>query len=779
MAYKNTAGTTSIANEMGTWRYFNSSLAKLGEYKGANLNIDSSKVTADLEGDWVNALGLAFKQASKDFDQYQIDEAKRQQVKKKEVEDLADKYFQSHSIEQYQQDIKNNRIPFQDNPFAMSRLKYLHGRMAYNLTYQDFVNEQVNTNKLAGKSQVEVDSEFYQYAKESQKDLADSFGYSMDDEFFKEGFFETSPEGRLKVIAQKEAVEDKWETEKSLIADSSNIATIINSGSPNAGQAFLNYLDQMGRTTGANYSPEMQYKLLNNAFQMASKSRYGSQLIESIADKEIPFIKGTTFRELLGEDNLKAWLVNAETVKAADNAMEFSHWCDDIDKYVEDGNYVLLSQLKDEEYLSNNNVETPRTKYLDQAIRNAKRTAQANLKAAGKVRGDALYEEYLGDTLKANITGTAVPTEEAFRKVLQDAGISLNSNDMKVIGQGFVQKIFTGGDPKKISMLLTMATSKGTPNSIREPVTEMLKEYYQDLDHRLNEIAMTGKISSKDAVDLLTDKEAGDFQYNIPGQARAISISGLSPGFQTLMSLYSTNPSAVRQILTNGTYGDTRVYSQLSTVDMAIRLGKNPLQVLASAQAFKAQQQRKALESGAPLEQLLPRFRVDRNEIQGLVGTGGLNRATTDMLDTLVWAEIRAYKDANPTDDTSIRKLGKAAMEKVANEFVGVRGFVLPIASIQQGLGEVGVTPQSPEDLAKYANEVFKDYMSERGLNTPMLYDSSFYDVNRDNISVVALDGTENMVIPMKDFTARIKAKIVKNIEEGSKFKWPTIHTFR
>ena len=151
------------------------------------------------------------------------------------------------------------------------------------------------------------------------------------------------------------------------------------------------------------------------------------------------------------------------------------------------------------------------------------------------------------------------------------------------------------------------------------------------------------------------------------------------------MSLYSTNPSAVRQILTNGTYGDTRVYSQLSTVDMAIRLGKNPLQVLASAQAFKAQQQRKALESGAPLEQLLPRFRVDRNEIQGLVGTGGLNRATTDMLDTLVWSEIRAYKDANPTDDTSIRKLGKAAMEKVANEFVGVRGFVLPMLLFSRG----------------------------------------------------------------------------------------------
>ena len=47
MAYKNTAGTTSIANEMGTWRYFNSGLAKLGEYKSANLNIDSLAFSSD------------------------------------------------------------------------------------------------------------------------------------------------------------------------------------------------------------------------------------------------------------------------------------------------------------------------------------------------------------------------------------------------------------------------------------------------------------------------------------------------------------------------------------------------------------------------------------------------------------------------------------------------------------------------------------------------------------------------------------------------------------
>ena len=34
MAYKNTAGTTSIANEMGTWRYFNSGLGKEERSRG-------------------------------------------------------------------------------------------------------------------------------------------------------------------------------------------------------------------------------------------------------------------------------------------------------------------------------------------------------------------------------------------------------------------------------------------------------------------------------------------------------------------------------------------------------------------------------------------------------------------------------------------------------------------------------------------------------------------------------------------------------------------------
>jgi hypothetical protein len=130
------------------------------------------------------------------------------------------------------------------------------------------------------------------------------------------------------------------------------------------------------------------------------------------------------------------------------------------------------------------------------SVENSKDFSLANLIKTRDSRFEASF--YHKPTVKSKSCYLYPARFKPDASVLQDAGISLNSNDMKVIGQGFVQKIFTEGDPKKVSMLLTMATSKGTPNSIREPVTEMLKEYYQDLDHRLNEIAMTGKISSKD-----------------------------------------------------------------------------------------------------------------------------------------------------------------------------------------------------------------------------------------------------------------------------------------
>ena len=43
MAYKNSDGNSSIANQWGQWRYFNSYLTKLGEYKATAPTIKPQK----------------------------------------------------------------------------------------------------------------------------------------------------------------------------------------------------------------------------------------------------------------------------------------------------------------------------------------------------------------------------------------------------------------------------------------------------------------------------------------------------------------------------------------------------------------------------------------------------------------------------------------------------------------------------------------------------------------------------------------------------------------
>lgn len=763
MAYKNTAGTSSITNEMGTWRYFNSGLTKLGSYKGANLSIPEKAVQPE-EGNWAESLMHAFRGIGKATDEY-LEAEKERKYK------LVDEYLQQHSLEDYQKDIKAHAVPFQDDPIAMARLKYMHGKMSYSIIKQDFEREVIDQNKLKGLSPEQIDAEAFKYFQESKKDMLEAFGYNDQDEYFRRGFYESSTAGRVGFITKAQSVEDNEKTQESMLAEAANFSAIIND--PNANyKSIIGAFDQIYDTVGVHYTPDQQKKLLDNLITMVANRADGVQLLEQLGNYVPPYAKkGETLRGVMGE---LAWGKAKAQARGVAWTRDAETWGADhrnIEDLVAAGNHQAIAGLAKEEAKLSGGALSDRYKWLIQSEHRAKvqadrLVAKANV-AALKAGGRAQYEAFLYAGLKANQTGSPIMTEDSFRLGLKDEGITLTDLERKVVGQKVVQDVLTSGNQEDISTLLIMATSNGTPTSIREPVSEMLTEYAQDLDHRLNEIAMTGKIAPKDAVDILTDKKAEDFQYYIPGQARAISLSGISPGFQTLMSLYSTNPSAVRQILTNSVNGDTKLYTQLSTVDMAIRLGKNPLQVLADAKAFKSQQERKALESGAPKEQLLPRFKVDKNEIQGLVGTGGLNRATSDMLDTLTWAEVKAYKDANPTDETPIRKLAKAAMEKVANEFIGIRGFVLPIAAVQRGLGDVGVTPQDPETLAKYSNEVFQDYMKDRGLNTPMLYDSSFYEVNRDAISVVSLSGQENMVIPMKDFTAKIKEKIIKDIEKG------------
>ena len=113
MAYKNSAGTSSAKQEFYNWSYFSQGMAKLGEAKGVQVNIKDRLKPPQEEVDWLSTVAEGFKKIGTVADAY-----------KEKAFKQADEYLRTHSLEEYQNDVKNNNIPFQYDPVSMSRLKY-------------------------------------------------------------------------------------------------------------------------------------------------------------------------------------------------------------------------------------------------------------------------------------------------------------------------------------------------------------------------------------------------------------------------------------------------------------------------------------------------------------------------------------------------------------------------------------------------------------------------------------------------------------------------------
>ena len=218
MAYENTSGTSSVKSQFGQWQYFNSSLAKLGSYKGASLNIPEKTVQPE-ERNWAESLMHAFKGIGRATEDYFKSETDRKNK-------LVDEYLQQHSLEDYQRDIQDHAVPFQDDPIAMSRLKYMHGKMAYSIAKQDFEREVIDKNLLKDMSPEQIDAEAFRYFQESKSDMLEAFGYDDSDEYFRRGFYETSPQGRVGFIAKAQAVDNNEKTQASILAESANFSAL-------------------------------------------------------------------------------------------------------------------------------------------------------------------------------------------------------------------------------------------------------------------------------------------------------------------------------------------------------------------------------------------------------------------------------------------------------------------------------------------------------------------------------------------------------------------------
>lgn len=416
MAYKNSDGNSSIANQWGQWRYFNSALDKLGTAKPATISINENNVDIPEADNWLECFNDVARAVKGGF------EAKKELSYK-----LADDYLKSHSLEQYREEMTKGLVPFQDDPLAMARLKESHGQMLFQYITEDF-QRRVDTNEFKGRAPEEVDAEFFKFMRENVTDVAKQFGYNSNDVFFNRGVFANSPTERIKMMARQKAVEHKFKVQDMFITESAKVHAIIQNGG-NA-EALVGAIREMDLTVGRFLDPEHRNKFWTSVVGSLENSPEGFFNLQQLADrKDLPFSNGVTLREYLGEDGYKTSLIKAYNYRYKKDTKSYLDYQNGLDNLAESGQLSILEAIRNSELEANGNILTDRVKDIEKAVDRAREVQKSNLRATA---------------IKTQNEQKALIKQAVAKKYLKDAslGKELKSSDYSDISSSDINVAF-------------------------------------------------------------------------------------------------------------------------------------------------------------------------------------------------------------------------------------------------------------------------------------------------------------------------------------------------
>lgn len=745
MAYKNTEGNSSIANQMGTWRYFNSSLEKLGTYKPATISVSPSVKPPQQEVDWADAAWGAAKGAMGLF------QARRQASYKK-----ADDYLKTHSIDEYRQAMAKGAIPFQDDPLAMQRLKYNHGKIVFQLSEQDFLAK-VERGDFIGLQPEQVDAKHFEHSRAALQEVKNSFAmFNPDDDYwFNQGFYSDSPKTRVNAVLKNTQVANDALVKQTLVQAKAKVQSLINSGA--TPQQLLGAVDQYRVSLGNRLSIQQADDLTKWIVDSAANSRGGVASLQALRGYKI-LGADVTFQEYLGKDTYDAYLIKANSYQRRSNATDTYLLQDKIQGFVSTGQSQKIRAMRDDAVRKTGNVITPQVEYLNGAYLRAL-NVQSNkngqlLKQEAKKAQSTFYSAWFNDVIQ-NKQGT--PTQQYVRKTFCP---NLTDLERKVIQQQYVQGTLLGDDVEKKRQLLNALSSKSAPYQARSVVADFLKDQWQDLNNAVFQAVKTGQLPVAVGQN---GQPLPDYEYKIPGQATSKSIKYMPKSFRTLLDLYSLDPSAVTQLVGSS---DQRLWEVAQQADLAIRMGQNPMRFIVQATKFQQLARSKIEQSPGSSAYKRPTFNLNKNEIYGLQQVNLVNPAINDSLAAV--ARVRAIRYLQKKPSSSLKAAYTKAQKQVASEFIGVQNFIIPVCLMQN------YTPKgaklSVEQLADASKSVFEDYMKKNGLSKRNDYANSYYDVRTNSIIIVSDVGYNKGTIPMDQFGNTLKAHIQNQVR--SFFNW-------
>lgn len=509
MAYKNSEGNSSIANQWGQWRYFNSAFTKLGELKATAPSIRPQK-TIEEANDWVGSVGASFKALKGVYD-----------ARKELADTVADEYLQKHSLEEYQQQMKMGNVPFQDDPLAMSSLKQKHGKILFSAIAQDF-QARVDANEFKGMSPEQVDAEFFKFMKEQSAGVSEAFGYADNDYHFNKGLYSDSPEKRIKMMLRQKTVEDAYQKQQDLIANAAELSALCSHEGVSA-DLFVSTLANQYLTTGAHEKPEDLLKKVSSSLEILATNPNAGQSIKDLKDREIPGLEGVTFGKILGEEGYKELVLKNANARYASNAQAKLDFQNSLDVMATNGKAPELLALRNSKFKESGGLLTDEVKDIEKAydaavkvqLANAKQNAVALKKQQDELLKTSASRAYVQAVARGepvvskDVAGLTNKDIDTAYQYLVDTGsitfkdqLAIAKNPHLPFNDNPARKYFTNQANDALKWLndstKSFMTSKTFPKEIKASVNTLIEVYKADPSNFSN---ITGSSANKNLED--------------------------------------------------------------------------------------------------------------------------------------------------------------------------------------------------------------------------------------------------------------------------------------
>jgi hypothetical protein len=298
----------------------------------------------------------------------------------------AENWMKSVSPEEFRKAAQEGNLPFQDDPIAMARLRYLHGfnagvavqnQIASNIQsghYKDELDAEGNVLTSASSKAVE---DYYAQMKSMRTDIAKTVGFAEDDTALTNGMFRDA-ERQISTITGLQTQEtDRRNRAQAKILHSSGRNALLSQAvnqSPDFAAGVAEDSWKQGYETGVYKDlPDLLRDVGSTLDQVAGKPN-GLQTIDRLLTAKVP---GTsqTVRDFYDGDELENFRQKALNHQIKTDAEANLNWNVQVQNLQDDPNGLTgLFQLHQEEVQRSGGSETARSRQLTQEISQKKRT---------------------------------------------------------------------------------------------------------------------------------------------------------------------------------------------------------------------------------------------------------------------------------------------------------------------------------------------------------------------------------------------------------------------